>query len=185
MPGQNELRAAIRSFRPTGDVLELACGSGVWTKGLLRSAATVTAIDGAPEMLAKAKTRVGPTAPVRFIQADLFSWQPDREYDAVLFGFWISHVPEERFESFWSMVSSSVKADGRVFFFDDTHRTEAELIEGIDSPIVERRLNDGNPYRVIKIPHQPAELERRLRDLDWNITVTKTSGPFYWGEGSR
>ncbi len=27
-PGQDELVAAVDSFRPTGDVLELACGSG-------------------------------------------------------------------------------------------------------------------------------------------------------------
>jgi hypothetical protein len=35
VPGQDELRSAIDSFRPTGDVLELACGSGIWTDKLL------------------------------------------------------------------------------------------------------------------------------------------------------
>jgi hypothetical protein len=24
-----------------------------------------------------------------------------------------------------------------------------------------------------------------LRELDWDITVTGTSGPFYWGTGGR
>jgi hypothetical protein len=38
---------------------------------------------------------------------------------------------------------------------------------------------------VIKIPYEPADLERRLRDHRWNITVTGTSGPFYWGTGVR
>ena len=59
VPGQNELLSAIDSFRPTGDILELACGSGIWTERLLRSATTVTAVDGAPEMLAHARKRVG------------------------------------------------------------------------------------------------------------------------------
>ena len=30
-----------------------------------------------------------------------------------------------------------------------------------------------------------ADLERRLRDLGWDITVTSTPGPFYWGIGGR
>jgi len=42
---------------------------------------------------------------VRFIQADLFAWRPDRRYDVVFMGFWLSHVPAERFASFWSLVA--------------------------------------------------------------------------------
>jgi SAM-dependent methyltransferase len=185
VPGQDELLSAIESFRPTGDVLELACGSGIWTERLLGSAQTVTAVDGAPEMLALAQSRVGPSASVRFVEADLFRWEPDRRYDAVFFGFWISHVPEDKFASFWSLVAEALEPDGRVFFFDDNHRTEAELIEGGSSTVVQRRLNDGTPFRVIKIPYEPADLEQRLRDLEWDVRVTGTSGPFYWGTGSR
>jgi len=184
VPGRDEL-AAIDSFRPTGDVLELACGSGIWTQRLLRSAASVTAVDGAPEMLRRARNRVGIAAPVRYIEADLFTWRADRRYDAVFFGFWISHVPEDKFTSFWSMVAYALKPGGRVFFFDDNYRTEAELIEGAKSAIVQRRLNDGTPFKVVKIPYDPAALEQRLRELQWDITVTGTSGPFYWGSGTR
>jgi hypothetical protein len=38
-----------------------------------------------------ARARVGAES-VRFIEADLFAWQSDRHYDAVFFGFWLSHV---------------------------------------------------------------------------------------------
>ena len=34
-------------------------------------------------------------------------------------------------------------------------------------------------------PHEPAELERQLRSLGWDITVTPTAGPFFWGAGNR
>ena len=184
VPGERELLAAIDSFVPTGDVLELACGSGVWTERLARSAASLTAVDGAPEMLNLARSRLD-SAAVQFIEADLFTWKPDRRYDAVFFGFWISHVPDEEFEPFWSMVAEALKPGGRVFFFDDNHRTAAELIEGDGSSIVERRLNDGTAFRVIKVPYSPDQLEQRLRRLDWDITVTGTPGPFYWGTGGR
>jgi len=185
VPGRDELLSAIDSFRPNGDVLELACGPGVWTQTLLRSAASVTAVDGAPEMLARARARLGTRASLRFVHADLFSWRPDRRYDAVFFGFWISHVPEDKFASFWSLVAEALEPDGRVFFFDDSHRPDIELIEGASSAIVQRRLHDGTPFRVVKVPYEPAELEQRLRDMLWDISVTGTSGPFFWGTGGR
>ena len=181
--GLDDLLAAAEAFRPTGDVLELACGIGIWTQQLVRSAATVTAVDAAPEMLARAKARTD-LAPVRFVEADLFSWQPDRRYDTVFFGFWLSHVPEEHFDSFWSLVDDCLRPGGVVFFFDDNYRTEAELIEGTTSPIIERRLSDGTPFRVVKVPFRADELERRLRGIGWNIVVT-AAGPFYWGAGRR
>ena len=122
---------------------------------------------------------------MRFIQADLFGWAPDRRYDVVFFGFWLSHVPLERFESFWSLVDAALEPDGRVFFADDAYRTPDELIEGESSSTIRRRLTDGTPHRAVKVPHDPRELEDRLAALGWRITVTRTSGPFYWGAGSR
>jgi demethylmenaquinone methyltransferase/2-methoxy-6-polyprenyl-1,4-benzoquinol methylase len=165
-------------------VLELACGAGIWTRHLVRSATTVTAVDAAPEMLARAKAETD-LASVRFVEADLFSWQPNRRYDTVFFGFWLSHVPEEHFEPFWSLVDDCLTPGGDVFFFDDNYRTGAEMIEGPASPIVERRLRDGTPFRVVKVPFRADELERRLRGIGWNIVVTPTAGPFYWGAGRR
>jgi SAM-dependent methyltransferase len=92
LPGGDEVAEALDAFRPAGSVLELACGPGVWTGHLLRHATDVTAVDASPEMLAIAAARFG-NERVRFVQADLFTWKPDRRYDVVFFGFWISHVP--------------------------------------------------------------------------------------------
>jgi trans-aconitate methyltransferase len=76
LPGGAELTDAIDAFRPAGSVLELACGPGVWTPQLLRHASDVTALDASGEMLAIAASRVPADAPVRFVEADLFNWQP-------------------------------------------------------------------------------------------------------------
>jgi trans-aconitate methyltransferase len=179
-----DLAAALDAFRPAGHVLELACGPGAWTELLLRQAISVTAVDAAPEMLARAKARVG-EGRVRFIQADLFTWTPDRRYDLVFFGFWLSHVPLDRFESFWSFVADCLEPAGRVFFVDDNHRTPDELIEGESSSTIRRRAKDGSAYRAVKVPHRPADLGERLRRLGWSITVTPTSGPFFWGAGNH
>lgn len=185
LPGGTELDAALDAFAPTGDVLELACGPGTWTPRLLRDAASVTAVDAAPEMLALARERVGADDRVRFVLADLFGWRPHRRWDVVFFGFWLSHVPLERFAAFWALVDDCLAPDGRVFFADDAYRTPDELVAGEASATIRRRLNDGTPYRAVKVPHTPAELERRLASLGWNIPVTATEGPFFWGSGTR
>jgi demethylmenaquinone methyltransferase/2-methoxy-6-polyprenyl-1,4-benzoquinol methylase len=182
--GGGELKAALDAFEPTGNVLEIACGTGVWTSLLLRHAATVTALDAAPEMLAIAKDRIN-DARVRFVEANVFDWEPEHKYDVVSFSFSLSHVPLERFDPFWSLVAACLKPRGRVFFVDDTHRAPDELIDGESGSTVRRRSNDGSVHRVFKIAHTPAELERRLLQLGWEIRVVPTSGPFFWGAGMR
>lgn len=181
--GGEELRAALDAFRPTGDVLELACGPGAWTELLLRHATTVTAVDASPEMLARAKARVGDRA--RFIRADLFAWRPERRYDVVFFGFWLSHVPLDRFDAFWSVVAECLTPRGRVFFADDAFRAPDELIEGESSATVRRRLNDGTEFRAVKVPHRASDLQERVSRLGWRIDVRPTSGHAYWGAGAR
>lgn len=131
-----------------------------------------------------AAARIG-SERVRFIQADLFSWVPDRRYDVVFIGFWLSHVPLERFASFWSLVADCLKVGGRVFLADDAYRTPGELVEGPSSSTIRRRVDDGASYRLVKVPHRPPDLEERLRAIGWHIKIRSTSGPFYWGAGTR
>jgi demethylmenaquinone methyltransferase/2-methoxy-6-polyprenyl-1,4-benzoquinol methylase len=164
-------------------VLELACGPGTWIPHLLRHATSLTAVDASPEMLAIAAARFG-DARVRFVRADIFSWVPERRFDVVFFGFWLSHVPRERFAAFWSLVGDCLAPGGRVFFADDGHRTPDELIEGESSSTIRRRLNDGSAHRAVKVPYGPEELEAQLVRLGWRIAVTQTAGPFFWGAGS-
>jgi SAM-dependent methyltransferase len=183
-PGGTEIEAALDAFAPTGHVLELACGPGQWTPRLLRHAASVTALDASPEMLAIARAEVRDHR-VRFVQTDLFAWEPDRRYDVVFFGFWLSHVPLERFAAFWDLVDACLAPGGRVFFADDAYRTPDELIEGAQSSTIRRRLNDGTAHRLVKVAHTPHELEARLASIGWDISVTPTAGPFYWGAGGR
>jgi demethylmenaquinone methyltransferase/2-methoxy-6-polyprenyl-1,4-benzoquinol methylase len=182
VPGGEEVEAALDQFDASGHVLELACGTGTWTKRLLRDASAVTAVDASKEMLAITARRVGKR--VRLIQADVFNWTPKARYNLVFFAFWLSHVPTERFEAFWTLVRACLKPEGRVFFIDDAYRTDDELIFGESSSTIRRTLKDGSEYRIVKVPHNARELEARLTHLGWRIKVHQTSGPFYWGSGT-
>jgi hypothetical protein len=48
--------------------------------------------------------------------------------------------------------------------------------------LIRRRLNDGSSYRAVKVPHCPADLEKRLRWLGWEVRVSATSRACYWGK---
>jgi len=182
------VRAALGRFRPEGDLLELACGTGLWTEQLLATAHRITAVDAAPEVLELNRRRLQ-SPKVEYVQADLFSWRPEGRFDAVFFGFWLSHVPPERFESFWRMVAESLKPGGRVFLVDSkyepTSTARDHKLGSPDAGAVLRRIKDGREFRIVKIFYQPDELQRRLLELGWNPQIDETPNYFLYGQATR
>ena len=172
------LEQALAAFRPAGRVLEMACGTGLWTRHLARYADQVSAIDGSLEMIDLNRERVAQHN-VRYIQADLFDWQPTETYDVCFFGFWLSHVPEERFADFWGTVRAALAPGGRVFFLDSAtlDRWPQDALSG---PIMVRQLADGRSFRIIKRFYEPRSLERTLAQLGFEATVSRTPEYFIY-----
>lgn len=181
-----QVAKALDAFTPAGHALELACGTGLWTQHLARYAASVTAIDSSPEVIEINRQRVGKET-VEYLQADLFSWQPTRRYDAVFFSFWLSHVPPERFASFWNLVRSSLAPRGRVFFIDslysETSTASDHQLGGEAATALSRKLNDGREFRIVKVFYQPETLAAKLAGLGWQMQVTATPNYFLYGSG--
>jgi demethylmenaquinone methyltransferase/2-methoxy-6-polyprenyl-1,4-benzoquinol methylase len=179
------VRRALEAWRPQGEVLELACGTGLWTERLLAHADRVTAVDASPACLARNRARVGEEKVVH-VCADLFGWEPPRRFDAVFFGFWLSHVPGSRFEEFWDRVGRSVKGSGSVFFVDSRYDATSSARDHELDPRSEtmlRRLNDGREFRVVKIFHERGPLTRRLGELGWSFEIGETPRYFLYGSG--
>jgi SAM-dependent methyltransferase len=180
----SELERVVERFDPRGDVLELACGTGLWTRHLVRYADTLTAVDAAPEVLAINRARVG-DASVRYVEADLFDWTPEDRYDACVFAFWLSHVPADRFAAFWETVAGCLKPGGRVLFIDSarTERSTAadHQLPSADEDTMTRRLDDGREFQIVKRFYDPGELERALGELGWNASVSATPEFFIHG----
>ncbi len=183
-----EVEAALERFDARGDVLELACGTGLWTQHLVRTATRVTAADASPEVIELNRARVG-DAPVEYVQADIFGLQlPDR-YDVCAFGFWLSHVPDERFAEFWDGVGRALRPGGRVFFVDSgidrSDRAHTYTRERATETEV-RQLADGREFRIVKRYDEPPELERRLGELGFEVAVSTTGrGSMIYGVGSH
>jgi SAM-dependent methyltransferase len=181
-----QVAQALDAFAPTGDVLELASGTGLWTQRLARAARSVTVVDSSPEVHAINRERLGAsTAEVRYVVADLFQWQPDRQYDTIFFSFWLSHVPPERLAAFWSLVRSALVPSGRVFLldslYDESSTAKDHRLEGPDAYAVNRRLNDGEVYRIVKVFYRPDDLIRQLSAWGWRAHIEQTPTYFYYG----
>lgn len=180
------LADALEAFEPRGRVLELACGTGQWTAMLAGSAAELTAIDASPEMLAIAAQRVHDSH-VRFVQANIFQWRPDQRYDLVFFSAWLSHVPLQRFERFWTLVADCLGEAGRVFMIDELPavRAHEQVIPGAAAPAVERPLNSGARYRTVKVFYEPNELRERLAALGWHTIIHQVGWRFFYATSKR
>ncbi|NUR48716.1 MAG: class I SAM-dependent methyltransferase [Hamadaea sp.] len=170
----------VAEMRPAGRVLELACGTGLWTEALAAYADSLTAVDSAPEALAIARERVT-AANVTFLVADIFAWTPESTFDFIFFSAWLSHVPPDRFGPFWDSLRPMLADGGRVLFLDE-HVDEQGKESFVHDGVVERRLTDGSTFRVVKHFLEPAELTARLRGLGWECTIRRDGDDWVLGE---
>lgn len=168
----------VAEMRPTGAVLEIACGTGAWTESLASLADTVTAVDVAPEVVAIARDRVR-SSNVRFEVADVFCWTTAKQFDVIFFSAWLSHVPTSRFEQFWTMLRPLLAEGGRVLFVDE-HIDERAKETYLTGEIVERQLQDGSRYRIVKNFIDPYPLERRLRAIGWDCRIRRDDSDWVW-----
>jgi SAM-dependent methyltransferase len=173
-----EVETALDVFAPRGSVLELAAGTGIWTRKLVRLADRVVAVD------ANAETLALNTSDAELVQADVFEWESEEPVDIVFFSFWLSHVPEARFDEFWALVRSAVRPDGRVFLIDsgagDTAHTGTDRAGEEET----RSLSDGRSFRIVKRRWPPVELAKRVRLLGFDLQLRDTAnGHFVHGGG--
>lgn len=175
--------ATLATARPTS-VLELACGTGLFTRHLAPYAGAVTAVDAAPEVIAINRERVA-SRNVEYVEADLFAWQPPARYDCVFMSFWLSHVPHARFDAFWAMVRDALGPGGFAYVVDSAHDPTSTATNhptpDRDAGIVTRKLDDGREFRIVKVFWEPALLADRLRGLGLDADIGATTRYFILG----
>ncbi|MGH2479333.1 MAG: class I SAM-dependent methyltransferase [Ktedonobacteraceae bacterium] len=177
---------ALARFDMQGELLELAPGTGIWTERLLKTASSITALDASNEMIAISRAKVN-SERVTYEQADLFSWQPSRLYDGIFFGFWLSHVPLERLDTFLAMLAAALRPCGKIFFVDGrrepTSTASNHQLPGVGEQLMTRKLNDGRAFEIVKNYYDPVALTARFAQHGLNVTVKETATFFLFGYG--
>jgi SAM-dependent methyltransferase len=180
-----EVAAALDALDVAGEVLELAPGTGTWSRLLLPRSRRLTLVDAAPAMLAH--NPVSTAARVRTITADLFAWDTQERFDVVAFGFWLSHVPDGLLDGFLAKVGRWLRPGGRLFYVDSrevTGRSSPALLAS-DGPLHRRSLADGREYTIVKIFRTAGEVTAALRRAGIEAPVRETATFFQYATGVR
>ncbi len=182
-----QVRDQLRSQSGFANILELAPGTGIWTSELLSIGARVAALDASPEMIAINRAKLASDR-VEYHLTDLFAWQPQRQFDMVFFGFWLSHVPDAKLSAFLDAVNAALTPSGRLFFVDSRRAeqsTSADQSINTDGELQRRVLKDGSPYQIVKIYYEPASLTKILCAHGFDIDVKATENFFLYADGRK
>lgn len=106
----SEVLARLRGIAPDASVLDVGCGTGLVTEGLLALVpqGRVLAIDQSPEMVALARARLGDHA--RVWCQDVLELELEQPVDAVISTATLHWVPDH--DRMWSRLASALRPGG-------------------------------------------------------------------------
>lgn len=115
---------------PPGTALDLACGAGTNALWLARAGWEVTGVDWSAVAIAKARDRADAAGlRVRWIQADLLDWEPDRTFDLVTILYLHLHPDERR--RIYAAAAAAVAPGGHLIVIG---HDRAHLAAGMPGP---------------------------------------------------
>ena len=169
-----QLQGLCRDLLGGRDVLEVACGTGIWTQPAAESAKHILATDVSLTMLQMAKRRLARQNNVAFQLSDAFDLRSiEYKFTAGFAGWWLSHVDKTRMRSFLEGFHQTLAPGAIVIFMDDTQAT-MDKISSVDkhhNSYTMRTLKDGSKYEIIKNIFDDNSLRELLADMAHNVKV--------------
>ncbi|HUT80471.1 MAG TPA: class I SAM-dependent methyltransferase [Candidatus Bathyarchaeia archaeon] len=144
----------LQEYLSGRSVLEIACGTGYWTRILSKVAKNIIATDVLPEVLLFAKEKQY-DCPVSFIINDAYDLSLFKNtFDGGLANFWFSHIPKERIDFFLTNFHHILQPKSRVFMTDNNplHLPDGQLFSFPEDPNTYRlrTVSDGSEHYVLK-----------------------------------
>lgn len=180
---QNELAAALRAALAGRHVLEIACGTGYWTRAIADVAAQVVATDASEAMLKLARDKGLPPDKVTLRRADAYALADlPGSFDAAVACFWLSHVPRDRLPGFLAQLHARLARGAIVFLADNVFvpRLGGELLTraGQADTFKRRTLRDGSVHEIVKNYYSADELRALLQPASQRLQLR--SGQCFW-----
>ncbi|HAG13885.1 MAG TPA: hypothetical protein DCG49_08500 [Ruminococcus sp.] len=142
---------------PAAELLDLACGNGRIMQEL-RAFGHCTACDASPAMLNVIRERFADDPPdVR--EADLLSFEPDQQYDAVTIFRFIRHYEYGTRRQLWAKLHRALKENG-VLLFD---------VPNVRFEIPHRQKNGWGKYHIYDVFWTRASIEKELADNGFRL----------------
>jgi SAM-dependent methyltransferase len=164
-------------------VLEVAAGTGYWTRVLSATAAAITASDLNAETIAIATQRQYGPARVSFQTADAYRLDTvPGDFDLVFCGFWWSHIRHTDITRFMAGIRKRTGPGTGLILLDNRYVPGSNHPVSRTSPDGDtcqlRQLADGRSYEVLKnFPDRP-QLEADLAGVTAGLTWTELE--YYW-----
>jgi SAM-dependent methyltransferase len=164
-------------------VLEIAAGTGYWTRVLSRSAAAITATDLSAETLELARAREYGGAAVTFRLADAYALgEVPGEFGAAFAGFFWSHVLRADLPRFLAGLSARLGSGAKLIVVDNRY------VPGSSHPVSRtteagdtyqrRTLNDGRSYEIVKNFPDREQFTADVAGVADGVRWTEL--PYYW-----
>jgi protein-L-isoaspartate O-methyltransferase len=177
------LRDVLPPLVADSTVLEIAAGTGYWTRTLSASAAAITATDINRETLNVARTREYGPASVTFQVADAYALhEVPGQFDTAFIGFFWSHVLRADLPRFLDGLHARLGSGARVIILDNRYVPGSSTPisrTGPDGDTFQRRtLHDGRDYEIVK--NFPARSQFTADIAAIGAEVEWTELPYFW-----
>lgn len=176
---EEAMRQALKGRR----VLEVACGTGYWTKIAAEVASHVVALDISPKTLAVAQSRALPPESVEFCLHDAYELASVQgTYNAGLANFWLSHVPRGKVEGFLEGFHRRLGNGSTVFMADSLYvpKSGGTLLvkRGSKDTFKLRRMPDGSMADIIENYYDESSLAPLLEPYAEDLEISV--GEWFW-----
>ncbi|UCE24232.1 MAG: class I SAM-dependent methyltransferase [Candidatus Zixiibacteriota bacterium] len=147
--------ARLRQLAADKSVLDLACGTGYWTRVISQTAASVIASDISAEMIAEAGKKNYLCQP-DFVLSDLYRLPfADASFQLVTLGFWFSHEPKQNYHDFFNILAPLLCQDGAIWMIDNNPPAEGPHLQSVGQDeygnnYKQRFLDSGKEFAILK-----------------------------------
>jgi trans-aconitate methyltransferase len=167
------IQTIVREMPLVTSTLELGCGTGIWTRELLRTTQQLHAVDSSSHMLALNRRACGDC--VSYDTANIFAWEPSQRFDRIVAGFVLSHVPDALLPDFIERVRRWNSIRGEVLLIDEAVPADGESSGGETV----RELASGTRYAIVKIYRSVEKIRASFERANYRPTLEVRAGRLF------